>query len=132
MISEFKKFISKGNALDLSIGIIIGGAFSNIVNSLVNDIFMPLIGLICGGIDFTNLKITIGNASIAYGSFIQATVNFLIIAYALFLLVKSLNKLNELRSKNKNKENEKEVVAPKDPNVLLLEEIRDLLKEKKK
>ena len=84
MIKEFKEFISKGNVLDLAIGVVMGTAFSGIVTSLVNDIIMPVVGLIIGGIDFTGMKATVGDASIAYGNFVQNIVNFLIITYPRF------------------------------------------------
>lgn len=94
MLKEFKKFISRGNVLDMTVGIIMGSAFTAIVTSLVNDILTPLIGLIIGGLDFGALAITIGSASIAYGSFIQAIINFLLIALSLFLIVKGINKFH--------------------------------------
>ena len=94
MLKEFKKFISRGNVLDMAVGIIMGSAFTAIVTSLVNDILTPLIGLIVGGLDFSALAITIGSASIAYGSFIQAIINFLLIALSLFLIVKGINKFH--------------------------------------
>ena len=94
MLKEFKKFISRGNVLDMAVGIIMGSAFTAIVTSLVNDILTPLIGLIIGGLDFSALAITIGSASIAYGSFIQAIINFLLIALSLFLIVKGINKFH--------------------------------------
>lgn len=94
MFKEFKKFISRGNVVDMAVGIIMGGAFTAIVTSLVNDIFTPLIGLIVGGIDFAALSITVGEASIAYGAFIQAIINFLLVALCLFFVVKAMNKLN--------------------------------------
>lgn len=94
MLKEFKKFISRGNVVDMAVGIIMGGAFTAIVTSLVNDIFTPLIGLIVGGIDFAALSITVGEASIAYGAFIQAIINFLLVALCLFFVVKAMNKLN--------------------------------------
>lgn len=91
MIKEFKKFISRGNVLDMAVGIIMGSAFTAIVTSLVNDILTPLLGLILGGVDFAALSVTIGDASILYGAFIQAIINFLLIALALFLIVKAIN-----------------------------------------
>lgn len=94
MLKEFKKFISRGNVLDMAVGIIMGSAFTAIVTSLVNDILTPLIGLIIGGLDFSALAITIGSASIAYGSFIQAIINFLLIALSLFLIVKGINRFH--------------------------------------
>lgn len=94
MLKEFKKFISRGNVLDMAVGMIMGSAFTAIITSLVNDILMPLIGLIIGGLDFSALAVTIGSASIAYGAFIQAIVNFLLIALSLFLMLKFINKLH--------------------------------------
>lgn len=94
MLKEFKKFISRGNVLDMAVGIIMGSAFTAIVTSLVNDILTPLIGLIIGGLDFGGLAITIGNASIAYGSFIQAVINFLLVALSLFLIVRAINRFH--------------------------------------
>ena len=104
MIKEFKEFISKGNVLDLAIGVVMGTAFSGIVTSLVNDIIMPLVGLIIGGIDFTGMKATVGDASIAYGNFIQNIVNFLIIALSIFLFVKLISKIT--RKKDSKKEDD--------------------------
>lgn len=131
MLKEFKKFISRGNVVDLAVGVIMGGAFGKIVTSLVNDLIMPLVGAIIGGIDFTSLSITIKDSKIAYGNFIQNVVDFLIIAVCIFFLVKIVNKLNEL---GKKKEEEKEVKQEikKNEEVLLLEEIRDLLKKQNK
>jgi len=130
MLKEFKKFISRGNVVDLAVGVIMGGAFGKIVTSLVNDLIMPLVGAIIGGIDFTSLSITIKDSKIAYGNFIQNVVDFLIIAVCIFFLVKIVNKLNEL---GKKKEEEKKVKQEikKNEEVLLLEEIRDLLKKEK-
>ncbi|MBR5925799.1 MAG: large conductance mechanosensitive channel protein MscL, partial [Firmicutes bacterium] len=91
--SEFKAFITKGNVIDLAVGVIIGGAFQAIVNSLVNDILMPIIGVITGGIDFSSLAITVGEASINYGMFIQNIIYFLIVAWVIFLVVKAINKM---------------------------------------
>jgi len=126
-INEFKVFISRGNVLDLAVGVIIGSAFNSIVNSLVNDIFMPLVGIIIGGINFANLTLTLGSASIKYGLFIQNIINFLVIAFCLFTFVKFMNRLN--KKKEEVKEEPKEPV--KSSETLLLEEIRDLLKEGK-
>ena len=122
---EFKEFISKGNVIDLAVGVIIGGAFSKIVSSLVNDIIMPLIGIIIGGIDFTNLTFKIKDATVSYGVFIQNILDFLIVAACIFTFVKLINKLN--RKKEEPKEEVKEEPKKSDE-VLLLEEIRDLLK----
>ncbi|MCA9900135.1 MAG: large-conductance mechanosensitive channel protein MscL [Ardenticatenaceae bacterium] len=121
MVKEFKAFIAKGNVLDLAVAVIIGGAFGAIVTSLVNDIIMPLIGVILGGTDFTTLAITVGDASITYGNFIQAIINFLIIAFVIFMIVRSANGMK--------KKEEPKPAAPKGPSAEdLLAEIRDLLK----
>lgn len=89
-ISEFKEFIAKGNVMDMAVGVIIGGAFGKIVTSLVNDILMPIVGILIGGIDFTGLKIQVGTATITYGNFIQNVVNFLIVAACIFTMLKFL------------------------------------------
>ena len=125
-LEEFKAFAMKGNVMDLAIGVIIGGAFGAITTSLINDIFTPLIGLILGQVDFSGLSITVGDAVIAYGAFIQAIFNFLMIALVTFWLMKAMNKL-------KKKEEEKPA-APPEPSAeeKLLAEIRDLLKAQSK
>ena len=125
MLKEFKKFISRGNVVDLAVGVIVGGAFGKIVTSLVNDIMMPIIGVISGGIDFTNLSITFKDATIAYGAFIQNIIDFLIISVCIFFFVKFVNSLT------KPKKEEKPVEVKKAEDILLLEEIRDLLKDSK-
>ena len=99
MLKEFRDFAMRGNVLDLAIGFVMGAAFIAIVNSMVNDLIMPLVGIVLGGLDFTGLTITVGSASITYGNFIQAIINFLIIAFVLFLIVRSVNKLTESRAK---------------------------------
>ena len=98
-MKEFKEVISKGNVMDLAVGVIIGGAFQAIVGSLVNDIIMPLLGIITGGLDFSHLAITVGEAQILYGSFISAIINFLLMALVLFLVIKALNKAKSLTAK---------------------------------
>ena len=129
MLKEFKEFIARGNVMDLAVGVIIGGAFGKIVTSLVGDIIMPVIGVIIGGIDFTGLTAKIGNAEIKYGSFIQNVLDILIIAFCIFMLVRTVNKL--MNKIHKEKE-EKTIEEPKKSDeVLLLEEIRDLLKKEK-
>lgn len=125
IVNEFKEFIKRGNVIDLAVAVVIGGAFSSIVNSLVNDMIMPLIGVIVGGINFKGLTINVGNATIYYGNFLQNVINFLIIAFAIFMLVKFINKFF------KKKEEVKEEVPVKSDEVVLLEEIRDLLKKNK-
>lgn len=124
VVSEFKEFISKGNIVDMAVGVIIGSAFGKIVTSLVNDIFMPLIGVIIGGLDFTSLTIKVGDAVISYGIFIQNIVDFLIIAGCIFLMIKILAKF-----KKKEEVKEEEPVVKEDENTVLLREIRDLLKK---
>lgn len=104
MLKEFKEFAMKGNIIDLAVGVIIGGAFQGIVNSLVNDIIMPAIAIFTGKVDFSELTVTIGKSSIKYGSFITAVVNFLIIAFSIFLFVKYINKLNKKLEKIKEEE----------------------------
>lgn len=132
MLQEFKEFAIKGNAVDMSVGIIIGAAFGKIVSSLVADVIMPPIGVLVGGVDFTDLAVKIKDASgdapavmLKYGNFLQTVVDFTIIAFAIFLVVKLINKL---------KKQQAEIPAPPpEPSkeALLLAEIRDLLKEKK-
>lgn len=97
MLKEFKEFALKGNIMDMAVGVVIGGAFQKIVNSLVNDIIMPAISVITGNVDFSDMVFTVGDASIKYGNFITTIVDFLIIAFSIFLVVKYLNKLNKLK-----------------------------------
>lgn len=125
MIKEFKEFMLRGNVMDLAVAVIIGGAFTAIVTSLVNDIIMPVVGVILGGVDFTALAITVGDANITYGNFIQAIINFLIIALVLFLLIRSIN--------NMSRKKEEAPAAPPGPTAeeKLLAEIRDLLRERR-
>ena len=124
-LKEFKEFISKGNVFDMAIGVIIGGAFGKIVTSLVDNILMPLIGLIIGGLDFSKLVIKVKDAEIAYGLFIQNVVDFLIVALCIFMVVKLFSKFK------KKKEEEPEAPAEPSEEVLLLREIRDSLKKHK-
>lgn len=95
MLKEFKKFATKGNIMDLAVGVVIGGAFQSIINSLVNDIIMPAISIITGKVDFSDMMFTVGEASIKYGNFITAIVNFLIIAFSIFLAITYMNKLSK-------------------------------------
>lgn len=124
MFKEFKKFIARGNVLDLAVGVIVGGAFSSIVTSLVNNIFTPIIGLIMGGINFSNLSITFRDTKIMYGAFIQSVIDFLIVAFCLFMVIKIVNRITHKKEKEK-----KEEKVVKSADVVLLEEIRDLLKD---
>lgn len=121
MIKEFRDFIMRGNVLDLAVAVVIGAAFGAIVTSLVNDIIMPLIGIIIGGVNFTGLSVQVGEAQVLYGNFIQAIINFLIIALVIFLLVKAVN--TAMRKKVE------EPAGPPVPSLeeKLLTEIRDLL-----
>ena len=140
-IKEFKEFAMKGNVMDMAVGVIIGGAFGKIVSSLVDDVLMPLIGKMTGGVSFTDMFVTLGDgdfktlaaakeagaAVFAYGQFIQNIVDFLIVAFCIFLMLKGINKLNRKKEEDKPAEPE----APKGPTQEeLLAEIRDLLKKK--
>lgn len=135
-IKEFKAFAVKGNAIDMAVGVIIGSAFGKIVTSIVDDIIMPPIGWLIGNMDFTDLKLTLPSVQVAgetmkavtinYGNFLQTTINFIIVAFCVFLLVKAINKLSMKKQEEKV---ETPVPAPS-KEVLLLEEIRDLLKNK--
>ncbi|MGG3448739.1 large conductance mechanosensitive channel protein MscL [Domibacillus aminovorans] len=124
MIKEFKEFAMRGNVIDLAVGVILGAAFGKIVASLVSDIIMPLIGLLLGGIDFSNLSITVGDAVVKYGLFIQTIVDFVIIAFSIFLFIKLFNKIY-IREK---KVEEAPPSLTKEEE--LLTEIRDLLQTK--
>ncbi|MCE2615364.1 large-conductance mechanosensitive channel protein MscL [Phocaeicola oris] len=123
-LSEFKNFAMRGNVMDMAVGVIIGGAFGKIVSSLVGDIIMPIIGVITGGVDFSNLSAKISDATVNYGMFIQNIIDFLIIAWCIFIMVKAVNKLS--------KKKKEEPAAPPAPTKeeILLTEIRDLLKNK--
>lgn len=123
-LAEFKTFIARGNVMDMAVGVIIGGAFSNITNSLINDIVMPVLGIFTSSVSFAELTLNIGPAVIAYGDFIQAILNFLIMAFVVFCLVKALNSFHK----------KKEAAPPPPPGPSaeekLLSEIRDLLKQR--
>ncbi len=136
MLKEFKEFISRGSVVDLAVGVIIGAAFTAIVNSLVNDIIMPPIGLLLGGIDFSNFFVVLkgdhpatlkatqdaGGVAIAYGQFLNAVIKFLIVAFAIFILVKQVNRFN------RKKEEAPAAPPPPSAEVQVLTQIRDLLK----
>ena len=126
MMKEFKEFIYRGNVMDMAVGIIIGGAFTAIVSSLVADIITPIIGMLMGGVDFSSLAVTVGSANLTYGNFIQAIINFLLVAWVLFMIVKAMNKM-----KRKEEEKPAEPEAPAEPpeDIVLLREIRDSLKK---
>ncbi len=125
-LEEFKAFAMRGNVMDLAVGVIVGGAFSSITNSLINDMIMPIVGIFVGEASFANLQIQVGGAVITYGNFIQAVLNFLILAFVVFCMVKAVNRLTN------KKEAPKAADAPPAPSAeaKLLTEIRDLLKEK--
>lgn len=129
IFAEFKEFIARGNVVDLAVGVIVGSAFGKIVTSLVNDILMPIIGVILGGIDFTNLTLKFKDATIYYGNFIQNIIDFLIVAFCIFIFVKTINAITE---KTKKKEENEETLPAKSDETIILEEIRDLLKKNKK
>ena len=124
-IDEFKQFISRGNVMDMAVGVIIGGAFSAITTSLINDIIMPLLGILTGSITFSELSVTVGGAVITYGNFVQAILNFLVMAFVVFCLVKAMNSFHQ-----KKEEAPAEPAAAPEPSneEKLLAEIRDLLK----
>lgn len=139
LFGEFKEFVKRGNVLDMAVGVVIGGAFGAIVTSLVNDIIMPLVSLATGGLDFTNWFVALdgktyatieeaqaaGAATLNYGNLISVVLNFLIVAFCIFMVVKAMNKFM------KKKEEAKEEEPPKKPDdIVLLEQIRDLLKRK--
>ncbi|MEC3848744.1 MULTISPECIES: large conductance mechanosensitive channel protein MscL [Bacillus amyloliquefaciens group] len=126
MWSEFKSFAMRGNIMDLAIGVVIGGAFGKIVTSLVEDIIMPLVGLLLGGLDFSGLAVTFGDAHIKYGSFIQTIVNFFIISFSIFIVIRTIGKLR----REKEAEEEAEEAEETDQQTELLTEIRDLLKQR--
>lgn len=126
-LDGFKAFIARGNVIDLAVGVIIGGAFGKIVTSIVNDILMPLIGILIGGVDFSSLSVKIGDAVITYGNFLQNVLDFFIIALCVYIMITAIGSItNKLK-----KEEEKKEEAKKSEEVALLEEIRDLLKKNK-
>ena len=130
MLKEFRDFVNRGNVIDLAVAVIIGVAFTGIVNSLVNDIITPILGIFLGGVNFEGLSFTVREASIGYGNFIQAVINFLIVAWVIFLIVRGINQLQRRLSPA---EEEKAPPPPPEPSeeVKLLTEIRDLLKERR-
>ncbi len=123
-VKEFKEFAVKGNVIDMAVGVIIGAAFGKIVTSVVEDLLMPIVGMLTGGVDFTSLTLKVGDATIKYGNLLQNVIDFLIVAFCIFLMVKGINKFK--------KAPEPQSEAPAEPTAeeRLLTEIRDLLKEK--
>nr|WP_325185334.1 large-conductance mechanosensitive channel protein MscL [uncultured Oscillibacter sp.] len=126
-LAEFKTFIARGNVMDMAVGVIVGGAFSNITTSLINDIVMPLLGILTGSISFADLSLTVGSAVVTYGNFLQAVLNFLVMAFVVFCLVRAINSFHR-----KKEEAPAAPAAPPEPSAeeKLLTEIRDLLKER--
>lgn len=122
-VQEFKEFAMKGSLIDMAVGIIIGAAVGKMVSTLVENVLMPLIGIFMGGVDFSGLSITVGDAAIGYGAFIQAMIDFLIVAFVIFMILKFINNL-------KRKQEEEEEETPPAEDVQLLTEIRDLLKQR--
>ena len=130
---EFKEFIAQGNVIDLAVGVVIGTAFAAITSSLVDDVIMPIVGILIGGFNFSELAITVGQAEVKYGSFIQAAVNFFIIAAVIFAFVKVINTLkSSVSKKTKEQVEDKAVKKIEDRQLEILEEIRDSLKNQKK
>ncbi|MEE9322094.1 MAG: large-conductance mechanosensitive channel protein MscL [Granulosicoccus sp.] len=118
MIAEFKEFALKGSLIDMAVGIILGAAIGSLVGALVDSVLMPVIGIFMGGIDFSSLSVTVGDAAIGYGAFIQALIDFLIISFVIFMILRMINSMKK-----------KEAEAPAEPpaDIALLTEIRDLL-----
>ncbi len=126
-LEEFKAFAMRGNVMDLAVGVIVGGAFSSITNSLIDDIIMPVVGIFVSQASFADLTVQVGPAVITYGNFIQAVINFLILAFVVFCMVKAVNRV----ARKKSEEPSKPPAPPEPTNEeKLLAEIRDLLKEK--
>lgn len=128
IMKEFKDFILRGNVMDLAIGVVIGGAFKAIIDSLVADVIMPLIGMVTGKIDIASLSVTVGTAVLKYGNFLQQILNFLIIAFVIFMTVKAINTAHKKLAKKAEEEAEEDAKPSAED---LLAEIRDLLKDKK-
>ena len=126
-MTEFKEFIAKGNVMTMAVGIIIGGAFTAIINSVVADIISPIIGLILGGVDFSKLSFGVGDAQIMIGNLINAIITFLITAVVLFFIIKAFNKFDDMKKKEEEPAPEEEPEVPED--IQLLSEIRDLLEK---
>ena len=120
MISEFKEFAMKGSMIDMAVGIIIGAATGKVVSALVDSVIMPVVGVIMGGVDFSSLSIKVGEAAVGYGAFIQAIIDFIIVAFVIFMILKFINNL---------KKNAEDEATPPSEDVELLREIRDLLKK---
>lgn len=124
--AEFKEFIARGNVMDLAVGVIIGGAFSSITTSLIQDIIMPLLGIFTSSVSFADLSVTIGGAVITYGNFIQAVLNFLIMALIVFIMMKTVNRLTRLKKEETEEKAEEKSAAPTAEQLLgeILEEMK--------
>lgn len=131
IVDEFKEFINRGNVIDLAVGVIIGGAFTSIVTSLTDDIISPILGMLTGGINLSDLTAQIGSATLTYGAFLQAIINFFIIALVVFFMVKAINKATSLAARKKEAE-EAAQEEQVDETLVTLQEIRDLLKKDSK
>ena len=126
-IKEFKEFINKGSVMDMAVGVVIGGAFTAIVTSLVDDVIMPLVGIIIGGINVSDLSVVVGTATLKYGVFLQNVINFLIVAFVVFCVIKALNTMKAKVIKEAEEAPAEPEPIPED--IALLTEIRDLLKK---
>lgn len=127
---EFQDFINRGSVVDMAVGVIIGGAFAKIVSSLVNDVIMPLVGVILGGIDISSASITVGGAVIKYGLFLQNIIDFLIIAFVIFMIIKIMNRMRENVKKLKGEEEVEVDEEPVSEEIKLMREMRDLIKNR--
>lgn len=125
-LNEFKEFINKGNVMDMAVGVVVGAAFSAIVTSLVDNVVMPLIGIIAGGVNVSGLAIEVGGATLGYGLFLQSIIDFLIVAFVIFCVVKAMNRMKD---RLHHEEEAAEEAAPVPEDIQLLTEIRDLLKK---
>ena len=132
MIQEFKKFIARGNVFDLAVGVVIGNAFSKIVTSIVNDLLMPVIGIILGGLDFSDISLTVRESTINFGLFINSVIDFFIIAVCIFIIVKFINKLTKKEEKEEVKEEVPEEPKKSNEELLLEEILKELKKNNKK
>lgn len=131
-VQEFRDFISRGNVVDLAVGVVVGGAFGAITTSLVNDVIMPFVGILIGGFDFSSLAFTVGDARINYGLFIQAILNFLIIAACIFVVIKTINGIQKSAKHEKVQVEDKSVKKKDDEQLAILKDIRNELKKSNK
>lgn len=129
MWNEFKKFAMRGNVLDLAVAVVMGGAFGKIVSSMVDNILMPLVGILVGGFDVSNLQFSVGEAIVSYGHFLQSVIDFLFVAAGIFLFIKAIERAKSVFEKEEEEKPKAPPAPPKEQ--VLLEEIRDLLKEQR-